>query len=368
MVPRLLPPDLAVLVALVLVATGLASLVAGTGTSSTLTTALVNAVLVVGLYSFSGTSGIIAFGQLAFMAVGAYTAALLTMPVATKSLLLPELPEPFASAELPALAATLLAGTVAAVAAAVLSIPLARLSGLAAGLASFSVLIVVRVVASNWQDVTRGSAGITAVPQTTTVWVALAWLVAAVLVTRAFARSAPGRRLQASREDEPAARSLGIRVVRERVMAFTLSGFLVGVGGALFAQQVGSFNPDSFYLSLSFLIIAMLVVGGLTSLWGALAGVALLSLVLELLLRLERGDAFGLGLPSLTGARDLGLGLILVLVLVRRPVGLVPADPRLGAGRGRRWWGRARDAEADPAPLGASAAPDPAAPAAGRPG
>ena len=123
-----------------------------------------------------------------------------------------------------------------------------RTSTLAIPISTFAFLIVVYNVLANWDAVTGGSGGLVSIPRTTSVESAGLWAAAAVVVALAFKWSASGYRLQATREDEVAARSLGIGVMRERLIAFALSGVLCGVGGALAVHQSGVLNPDHLLL------------------------------------------------------------------------------------------------------------------------
>ena len=125
---------------------------------------VINLILVVGLYMFVGLSGVFSFGHAAFMAIGAYAGAILVIPPETKEFVLPDLPGALAGVHLDPLPASLAAGAISAGVALVLAVPLARLSGLTAGLATFAVLVIVNVVAKNWQQVTHGTAGVTGIP------------------------------------------------------------------------------------------------------------------------------------------------------------------------------------------------------------
>jgi branched-chain amino acid transport system permease protein len=257
------------------------------------------------------------------MAIGAYVGAILVMPPETKQFVLPDLPGFLADVELGAVPATLVAGAVAAAVALILAVPLVRLSGLTAGLATFAVLVIVNVVARNWQQLTHGTAGISGIPTSTTVWVALAWAVGLMTVAWAFQRSRFGLRLRASREDVSAAHAIGVRVARERGIAFVLSAFFVGAGGALYGMFIGSFTPDAFFLNITFLITTMLIIGGMTSLAGAVIGTIAISTLAELLRRIEDGMDFGLfRLSAHPGLRDVGLALLMLVILILRPAGL----------------------------------------------
>lgn len=288
------------------------------------TSALVNMVLVIALYIFIGNSGVFSFGHMSFMAVGAYTTAILVIPPETKSFLLPDLPGFLAGAEVAALPATLLAGLAATVFAAIVALPLMRLSGLAAALATFAVLVIVFVVADNWTTFTGGSSGLANVPTTTSAGVALAWALIAMVAAYAFQGTRWGLKLRASREDEAAAWAVGVGVTLERTIAFVVSAFFAGIGGSLFAQFIGAFTAQAFFLNITFLTLVMLIVGGISSLAGAVVGTAFISALAAFLLRIEQGTDIGpLHLQANRGLREIVLAVIMLLVLVLRPRGLV---------------------------------------------
>ncbi len=204
-------------------------------------------------------------------------------------------------------------GLVAAIVAAAFAIPLMRLCGLAAGLATFAMLVIIRTVANSWTEVTNGAAGLSGIPVTTSKNAALLWALVAIVVGFAFQSTGLGLRLRGSREDDIAARSLGIGVRTERRVAWILHGFVMGVGGALYGQYLGSFNASFFYLALTFTTLAMLVVGGITSLSGAVIGSLTISFVAEVLHRIEQGaDVGALHIPARPGLREVGLATIML--------------------------------------------------------
>jgi branched-chain amino acid transport system permease protein len=301
--------------------TGLASL-ASAELQLTTTEMLFNLVLVVGLYIFVGNSGILSFGHISFMAIGAYVTALFTIPEVTKTYLLPALPGFIGHTTLPDVAACAVAVAFAALVAALLGIPLMRLSGLAASLALFAVLLITRVVANNWTQVTRGRQTMLGIPAHTTMTRALVGAILAILVAYVFQESRVGLRLRAAREDEVAAKASGIGVIRERRMALIVSAGVVAGGGFLFAQFLGVFNPDAFYLDITFLTIAMLVIGGMNSLTGAVIGTVFISALLEILHRAEDGVTIGIRLNLPDGSSELVLAGVMLIVLIYRPRGI----------------------------------------------
>jgi branched-chain amino acid transport system permease protein len=286
-------------------------------------TDLVYLLLVVGLYTFVGNSGVFSFGHMGFAAVGGYAAGLFVVPVASKDLLFDSMPGLFVHLHAAPLIATLIGGGVAALFGLLTAVPLMRLGGLPASLATFALLIIVNVVAQNLTAVTNGQSGLTGVPVTTSLNVVLAWAAVGLIVAYVFQRSTLGLRLRASREDEVAARAAGISVVFERRVAWTLSAFYMGVAGALYGQLLGTVTPVAFYFDLTLLVIAMLVIGGRTSLAGAVAGTLFVATASELLRRVELGPHIGpIHIGGRPGIQAVGLGLTMLLALIFRPAGL----------------------------------------------
>lgn len=301
------------------------------------TVALINLVFVVATYMFVGNSGILSFGHMAFAAIGAYTAAILTIPTTQKEFVLSSLYPGLLHIHAGAVTATIAGAAAAAIVAAVLALPIMRLTGIAAALATLAILVIFEVVSSHWQQLTNGSAGISSIPITTGLGAALVWSLLALAFAFAFQRSRWGRRLRAAREDEVAARALGIGVLNERRIGFVISAFFAGVAGALMAQYLGSFTPGDFYIDATFLTLAMLVVGGMTSLSGAVIGTVFISVVAELLRRVESGTSIGpISIPGRPGVQDVGLALVMLLVLIRWPRGLTQSRELTAPRRLRR--------------------------------
>ncbi|MFO1175211.1 MAG: branched-chain amino acid ABC transporter permease [Paracoccaceae bacterium] len=309
----------AILLAFVVITTGLGDRALARMATET----LVRVALVVGFWIFAGNSGVISFGHAAFACLGAYGSAWLTLDPKMKGLLLPGLPEPLAAAHWPVLPAAIAGGIVAAVVALISGAAILRLSGIAASIATFAFLAMVNTVWSNWTPVTGGTSSVVGLARAVTPWTAYGWAVAALAIASLHAASASGLALRASREDEVAAAASGIDRYRHRLLAYVLSAFLCGVGGAELGHFIGVLNPDGFYLGLTFLMLAMLVVGGIGSLTGAVFGVLAVSVAIEALVRLEKGVTLGpltLALPA--GAQEILIALAMILVLVFRPAGL----------------------------------------------
>ncbi len=313
------------LVPLALVA--VVALVGVSGTPSfqgTVTLILCNLIVVIGLQVFVGNSGVYSFGQLGFATAGAYVAAFLTLPAAFALLQTPGLPQFIVEADLGSFSSTLIAAAISALLAVVVGLPLMRTSTLAIPISTFAFLIVAYNVVANWDRVTGGSSGLVSIPTTTSVESAGIWAAAAVVVALAFKWSASGYRLQATREDEVAARSIGIHPMRERLIAFGLSGVLCGIGGALAVHQSGVLNPTTFYFGATVTTMTMLVVGGARSVLGAVVGSIAIATVNEMLRGVENGaDLFGaITIGAAPGLAAIGLGLILLATMIAMPNGL----------------------------------------------
>jgi len=285
---------------------------------------LINVTMVVGFWVFVGNSGVVSFGHAAFGCIGAYVSAWLTLRPAMKATLLPGLPEFLAAADWHVLPAAIAAGGIAALVALLSGAAILRLSGIAASIATFAFLAMVNTIWANWTPVTGGTSSVVGLDRYVTPWVALGWAVAAILIAALHAASASGLALRATREDEVAAAASGIDRYRHRLLAYTLSAFFCGAAGALMGHFIGVINPDGFYLSLTFLMLAMVVIGGVGSLSGAVVGVLALSIAVEVLVRMEKGVSIGeatLALPH--GSQEIILAAIMILILIFRPAGML---------------------------------------------
>lgn len=286
-------------------------------------TALVSATIVIGLYVFVGNSGVISFGTISFTALGAFGAGVMTIPTGPKHLVLPGLWSFIATHSMGNVPSLVLAAGLGALYSFLVGIPLVRLSGLSAGIATFAVLEITYNVFQFWTKIGPGAQTLSLVPTTTGVFQATVGAVIAALVAFIYQTSRRGRLLRASREDPAAAQAIGVNIRRERLLAFTLSGALAGLGGALLVHQLGSITVDQVYLDLTFFTLAMLVIGGTGSLWGATLGAILVSLLDSYLSQAENGlnlGLFTLNLPS--GTSDLIFGVLMAAMLIFRPRGL----------------------------------------------
>src|SRR6266702_3830249 len=241
-------------------------------------TALVMTAIVVALYVFVGNSGVISFGHVSFVAVGAYLAGVLTVDPQTKAFTMPDLFHVLGHAHIGTLPSLALAAAAGGIYALAVGLPLMRLSGLPAGIATFAVLGITYNVLYYWEKVSPAAQRLASVPEVGT-WTVAVCAVVSMVVAFLYQRSRAARKLRATREDAGAAQASGIDVHRQRLFAFVLSGALAGFAGGLLVHQAGSIAPGDVYLDLTFTTLAMLVVGGASSLLGAVVGALLISAV-----------------------------------------------------------------------------------------
>lgn len=289
-----------------------------------LTEALIYMVMVVSLSIFVSNSGVISFGHVTFALVGAYASAWQTCCAGIRGVFMPGLPEFLLHADIPVVVAMLIAASIATVVAAIAGLAVMRLNGVAASIALLSLLFVFKTIYENWSSMTAGQSALVGLPLYVNQWTALIWVAVTIVVAQLYMTSAHGLRLRAAREDEAAARACGVVVWRERLIAFLISAFFFAIGGVLYGHFLGTLAVSMFWLDMTFLTLAMLVVGGLRSLTGAITGTLVVAAIRAFLRALEQGVNFGgtvLQVPE--GMQEITLAVVLLLILVYRPHGIV---------------------------------------------
>ena len=271
---------------------------------------VVNAIVAIGLNLLSGYTNQLSFGHAGFLAVGAYTAAI----VGTRW--------PGAPVVAPLLAAVLVTAAVGLA----LGIPCLRLEGLYLAMATLAFGFVVVEAILNLDWLTRGNDGLRVPAARLGPWALagdreryyLVLLVGAVMVWAALnlARTRTGRALLAIRESEIAAQASGVHLARYRTLAFVISALYTGVAGGLFAFVVGFLSPDAFDVFLSVDFVAMIIVGGLGSLPGSVVGAAVLNVLHD-------------SLAGFQNYRPLIFGALLIVSMLFMPGGIASAVRRI---------------------------------------
>ncbi|MBS9718761.1 ATP-binding cassette domain-containing protein [Pseudohalocynthiibacter aestuariivivens] len=310
----------------IVIAIVLASLLAsalGAASERILTVFFISLIAVVGMGVYSGNSGILSFGHLSFMGIGAYTASLLTLPANLKVATLPKLPDWLATTEIGLFPASVIAIMLTVFVALLIGIALGKLEGSAATISTLGLLIIIHGVLIGWRDVTRGSQTFFGIPRETTLWSAAIGCMFALIIARLYRDSVSGLRLRAGRENAIAASAVGVRIRRERLVSWVLSAALMALSGALIAHFLGAISPKKFFFTDTFLLLAMLIVGGMSTVTGAVTGAVAITVVTEVLRRFEGGFSLaGFEMPAVFGTTQIGIGAIILFAMFRKPEGL----------------------------------------------
>jgi len=319
---RVLSLDELVVPAGLVVGAALLGTLVSISTQTYFTDTLVKVAIVVALYVFIGNSGVLSFGHVSFVALGAWTAGVLSVPAAEKPAIMPNLAHFLLHRHVGNLTSLVLAAAVGGVAAFLVGVPLMRLSGLAAGIATFAVLEITHNVLQYEEKIGPGLNTFSSVPETTGLRQGAIGALVCVVVAYVYARSRFGRVLRATREDAAAARAVGASVYRQRLIAFTISGLLAGLAGGLYIHLL-PLQAGGLYLDLTFITLAMLVVGGTSSLLGAVVGALAISALDSWLSVAENGmSLFGWHVDFPAGTAELVVGVLMALVLIVKPSGL----------------------------------------------
>src|SRR5690625_4835473 len=205
--------------------------------SRLVTDTLIKLIMVLGLYIFIGNSGIMSFGHGSFMIIGAYASAWLTISGPMKKVILPDLPVFIQTLSFDPGVAAIISICVCVIFAFIVGIPLMRLSGIAAAIATFALFMVVSIVYNNWMSWTKGTASLIGLPVYPTVYNVLIITVLVLLVADLFRKSKYGLFLRATREDAVASRGTGLNVENLRLIAFVLSAAICALGGILWGHN-----------------------------------------------------------------------------------------------------------------------------------
>lgn len=251
----------------------------------------------------NGYTGLFQFGHAAFYGIGAYTAAILSTRYGFNFLV-----------TLP------LGGIVAALIGAAIALPTLRLSGIFLALVTIGFQQITYLVIMNWIGFTRGPMGIPGIPSpsifgyelmsnTGYYYLILVLVIIVIFLISRIVTSRVGRTFVAIREDELAAESVSIAIFRAKVMSFVIATFFAGIAGAFFAHHAGFVSADSFRLEETFIILTMLIVGGMGSITGPVIGAVFLVVLPEVF-------------RFLAEYRGVVYGLIMIAVILFRPEGI----------------------------------------------
>jgi branched-chain amino acid transport system permease protein len=281
-------------------------------------------VALLGLNILTGYSGQITLGHAAFMAIGGYTAALLILGQSGFELLGHQASNVLPQHGMRAIFTIPIAGLVTGVIGCLFGIPALRLAGVSLALATLAVSVSLPAVAKRFEHLTGGGGGLSLpLPHapfgwhiSTPHWLYYeAWVCAGILFVVAWllVRGRVGRAWRAIRDGEIAAVSSGVSPAVYKTLAFGISAAYAGVAGALFAIQVSYINPDTFPVTLSLLLLASVVIGGLSSLAGVIVG----AVILEFLpIYAQSPPILHLHFAKQAGPVVFGITLMLIVLLI----------------------------------------------------
>ncbi len=234
------------------------------------------AIVAVAMNLLTGFTGLFSLGQAGFMAIGAYTVAILTIPVESRPSVyyINGIADALANAWMPLWAALILGGLLSALVGALIGIPVLRLKSdyLAIATLGFSEIIRAIIAAPQLDRITNGSYGLKSIPAFGSIYDVFVIAAICILLMVLIINSSYGRAFKAIREDETAAEAMGINLFVHKGMAFIVSCFFTGVSGGLLAVFVRSIDSKTFQIGLTYDILLIVVLGGLGSVTGSVIG------------------------------------------------------------------------------------------------
>ncbi len=315
----------ATLLALILVVIGVVTTYFGTRYQLRLVySAYVNLLVVLGLQVFMGNARVTNLSHSAFMGIGAYAAAICVTPENIKAISLPDAPWGLNAFALDPITSALIAVFVTGFVAFLVGVVIVRLSGIGATIVSLAVLVIIHSLFLYRTDIFKGNQAFFGIPQVFSLTSVVILSVVVVFATRLFRESHWGVALRASADDEVGASTMGVNIYRLRLIAWVISGVLLAIAGIAYAYFLGTISARPFYFNHVFLTLAMLILGGMRTITGAVLGCFLISFGLEWVRWLETGPVvMSIDLPEALGLSGIALGAVIVLTMAVRPGGIM---------------------------------------------
>lgn len=284
----------------------------------------VNLLVVLGLQVFMGNARITNLSHSAFMGIGAYVAAICVTPVKIKAISLPQAPWGLNAFSLDPVSSAVIAIVITAVFALLVGSVIVRLTAIGATIVSLAVLVIVHSLFLFRTDIFKGNQAFFGIPQVFSLTSIVVLSVVVVLIARVFRESRWGIQLRAGADDELGAQASGVNIYKMRLIAWVLSGVLLAVAGIAYAYYLGTISARPFYFNHVFLTLAMLILGGMRTVTGAVLGTLIISFGLEWVRWIETGPVvFGIDLPEALGLSGIALGTVIVLTMALRPGGIM---------------------------------------------
>lgn len=281
-------------------------------------------VLASSLNLINGFSGMFSMGHAAFMAIGAYISAILTLGPSVKINECPGLPGWLINAQVPFFFALIIGGLVAAIVALLISYPVLRTKGHYLSVVTLALIVIVRALIDNQDSITNGSRGLNGIDRMSNVWTIYIAVIITLFLLYRIIKSDYGRGLTAMRDDPVAAQTLGINLKMKKMSCFAIGAFFAGVGGGLWGHYLSAISGAAFYFDKSFDIVEISIIGGMFSISGSILGAIFFSIVPEFLAPLENGlNIVGIQLPSMFGLSNIIMSVFLILLIIFRRQGLM---------------------------------------------
>ena len=286
----------------------------------------INAILALSLNLIYGFTGLFSLGHAGFIAIGAYVSALCILTPEQKEMMwiLEPIIWPFSELFTPFWVSALAGGLVATIFAFIIAVPVLRLGDDYLGIATLGFAEIIRVIIVNATSVTNGSLGIKGIPGHASLLSCYIWTLFTLIVLWRLLFSNYGNVLRCIRDNEIAARVMGINVFRYKVLSFCVGAFFAGVGGALLGSHLSTIDPKMFNFLLTFNVLMFVVAGGLGSLTGSLLGATVITILLEWLRAIEEPMDLGfIEIPGIPGMRMVVFSLVLLAIILYRREGIM---------------------------------------------
>lgn len=286
----------------------------------------INAILALSLNLIYGFTGMFSLGHAGFIAIGAYVSALCILSPEQKEMMwiLEPIIWPFSEVFTPFWVSVIAGGLAAAVFALIIAVPVLRLGDDYLGIATLGFAEIIRVLITNATPVTNGSLGIKGIPNHATLLTDFGWLLVTLIFMVRLLKSNYGNVFKCIRDNEIAAKVMGINVFMNKVLSFCLGAFFAGVGGALLGSHLSTIDPKMFNFLLTFNVLMFVVAGGLGSITGSLIGSTVITILLEWLRAIEEPMNLGfLEVPGIPGMRMVVFSLILLCIILFRREGIM---------------------------------------------
>jgi branched-chain amino acid transport system permease protein len=276
-------------------------------------------ILAVSYNLVNGVTGQFSLAPNAFIAVGAYASALLTLTPMEKELtfIIEPCIWPLSMLTLPFIVSLFVAGIVAAAFALLMGFPVFRTRGDYLAIVTLGCGEVVRIVANNTQSITNGPLGLKGIADHTTLWWSWGFAVFTIFFISRMIRSSYGRAMKAVKYDEAAAEAVGINTYWHKMLSFTVSAFFQGIGGGLLAHLITTISPTLFTFFLTFNLLIIIVAGGLGSVTGAILAAVLITWGGEWLRFFDAPMNLGfIEIPGIPGMRMVIFSALLILIMI----------------------------------------------------